>query len=192
MCMDTFLQIYLESLRYLAHESNDVDICEETTPSNIAHFSFEQPSAIISNIIRRVRSLCHATAESGTLLLYALRYKVSVAVVYRQPVDPTRRRRRKCRPLFPSTRPDEVVLHGNTARITGWKARSLEHCVASLANNRRIIKREGKKIEEGGEDGRRSSGKQTNSEGAFNNCKVIFKRPYAVVPRSGECLNFGG
>ncbi|CAK9798497.1 hypothetical protein ANTPLA_LOCUS1613 [Anthophora plagiata] len=114
MCMNTFVQIYLESLKYLAHESNDVDICKEATPSNNARFSFEQPGAIISNITRRVRSLCRATAASRTLLLYALRYKVSVAVVYRQPVDPTRRRRRKCRPLFPSTRPDEVVLHGNT------------------------------------------------------------------------------
>lgn len=29
------------------------------------------------------------------------------------------------------------------------------------------------------------------SKYTFNDCKVIFKRPYASVPRWGECLNFG-
>lgn len=50
----------------------------------------------------------------------ASRYKVSidmtgaVAVVYRQAVGPTPRQRRKCKPPFCSTWPDELVLRGNT------------------------------------------------------------------------------
>lgn len=50
----------------------------------------------------------------------ASQYKVSidmtgaVAVVYRQAVGPTPRQRRKCKPPFCSTWPDELVLRGNT------------------------------------------------------------------------------